>query len=108
MPLFMHQWRYKDDQVKKMLAEKAERINEVRTATEAFGGTLHQFFFCLGDFDGLAIAEFPDNETALACLMSQYTLGRVHEIRSTPLIEPEGIARAKKAAREVLGIPEED
>lgn len=104
MPMYLHQWRYKDDQVKRMLAEETERVDDVRNATEAFGGTLLHFYFCLGDYDGMAIAEFPDNDTALACLMAQYTLGRVHGIRSTSLVTPEGIAEAKKMAREVLGI----
>ncbi|WP_324151555.1 GYD domain-containing protein [Ideonella sp.] len=105
--MYLHQWRYKDEQVKPMLVEKAERVDEVRTATEAFGGTLHQFFFCLGDYDGLAIAEFPDDESALACLMTHYTLGRVHSIKSTPLIGPAGIVNAKTKARRVLGLQED-
>ena len=105
MPMFLHQWRYKDDMVKPMLVEKTERVHVVRTAVEAFGGSLQQFFFCLGEFDGVAVSEFPDDESALACLMAMYTEGRVHDIKSTKLYDAQGIARAKAMAAEVLGLP---
>jgi uncharacterized protein with GYD domain len=105
MPMYLHQWRYKPDGVRKMLEEQPEREQEVRAVTEAFGGTLHHFYFCIGEFDGVAVTEYPNDEIALASLMAHYTLGRVDTIRTTPLIGPEGIVSAKKLAREVLGIP---
>jgi uncharacterized protein with GYD domain len=108
MPMYLHQWRYKPDMIKPMLTEKTEREHEVRAATEAFGGRLHQFFLCMGDYDGVSIAEYPDDEIALASLMAQYTLGRVVAIKSTPLITPAGVRNAKKLACEVLGIRAED
>ena len=40
-----------------------------RQVIEGFGGRLLCYFFMLGRRDGVAIAEFPDNESAVACSM---------------------------------------
>jgi uncharacterized protein with GYD domain len=106
MPMYLHQWRYGLDEelAKKMLTEREERVDEARASAEAFGGRLHHFFFSLGEFDGIAIAEFPSEEHALACLMARCTSGRIAGFRSTPLIAPEGIRRAKLMARDALGL----
>jgi uncharacterized protein with GYD domain len=104
MPLYLHQWNYKDRQIQQMLddVEEIDRAELVRTATEAFGGSLHQFFYCFGEFDGVAIAEFPDETTALACVMSIYGQGRIHAVRTTPLFLPEDGVKAIRYAQEVL------
>ena len=33
---------------------------------EAFHGHMHQFFFAFGEYDGISIVEFPNNESTLA------------------------------------------
>ena len=105
MPYFMHQWNYKDAQVRKMVTEPQDRAEIVRTATEAFGGTLHQFFFSFGEHDGVSIAEFPDNETALACLMSILAEGRLQSIKTTILFTSEQSQLAMRTARDVVRSP---
>jgi uncharacterized protein with GYD domain len=71
----MHQWTYKDSHIREMVTKPSDRAEIVRVATEAFGGTLHQFFLAFGEYDGVAIAEFPDATTAMACMMSVYGQG---------------------------------
>jgi|KBSSwiStaDraftv2_1062776.scaffolds.fasta_scaffold182519_4 uncharacterized protein with GYD domain len=85
MPLFLHQWSYKDEQVRAMVLERQHREEIVRIATETFGGKLLHFYFCFGEYDGVAVTEFEDNETALACLMSIYADGRLRTVITTPL-----------------------
>ena len=105
MPYYLHQWNYKDAQVHKMVTEPQDRAEIVRVATEAFGGTLHQFFFCLGEHDGVSISEFPDNETALACLMSIFAEGRLQSIKTTVLFTSEQSQLAMQKARDVIQSP---
>jgi uncharacterized protein with GYD domain len=106
MPMYLHQWRYAlgKELARKMLTEHENREDEARASAEVFGGKVHQFFFCLGDYDGLAITEFPSDDHALACLMARCAEGRVANFCSTPLVGPEGILRAKEMAREALGL----
>jgi uncharacterized protein with GYD domain len=106
MPMYLHQWRYsqQEELARRMLTERQERVDEARASARSFDGQLHHFFFCLGDYDGLAITQFPSDEHALACLMARCTGGRVAAFRSTQLIAPDGILRAKIMAREALGL----
>lgn len=100
MPLFLHQWSYKDDQVEKMILEPQNRAEIVRAAVRAFDGELISFFYCFGDYDGMAIARFPDNQTALACCMSIFAGGRLAGVKTTPLFDPdEGVAAMTQAAK---------
>jgi uncharacterized protein with GYD domain len=103
MAFYLHQWSYKDLQTKKMVIEKQDRSEVVRMATAAFGGTLHHFFYCFGQYDGLAITEFPDNEHALACLMTIFGQGRLNYIHTTPLFTAEQGLGAMGLAGKIVG-----
>jgi uncharacterized protein with GYD domain len=104
MPTFMHQWSYKDPQVREFL-EKPDaraRADVVRMSIEAFGGRLLEFFFCFGEYDGVAISEFSDEETALACVMLIFGQGRVRSVRTTTLFSPTTVNQSIKIAQTVL------
>jgi uncharacterized protein with GYD domain len=106
MPFYLHQWSYKDQQIRSMLIRKENRARAevVRTAVEAFGGTLHSFFYAMGTCDGVAISQFPDGKTALACLMSIFAEGRITSVRTTALFTPEeGLDAMALAGETILG-----
>jgi uncharacterized protein with GYD domain len=102
MPMFLHQWGYKDESVRAMVVEREDREEVVRLATEAFGGTLHHFYYCFGDYDGCAISEFADTETALACVMAVFGQGRVRSVKTTLLFTPDQGARAIGRAWDIV------
>ena len=76
MPYFMFQWTYTDTAVQAMLNKPQDRPGELRKAVQAFGGKVHQFFFTVGAFDGLAIVEFPDNEELRRLPADPHGIGR--------------------------------
>jgi uncharacterized protein with GYD domain len=102
MPFFMHQWRYKDQQVRALVKYPQDREETLRVATEAFGGKLHNFFFCFGDYDGICITEFPDSKTALASLFSIFGTGSLSALKTTVLFTQEEAKAAMTMAREAL------
>lgn len=104
MPTFMHQWSYKDPQVRELLENRAApaRADVVRTSIEAFGGRMLEFFFCFGDYDGVAISEFPDEETALACLMMIFGQGSVRNVRTTTLFSPTKVSHSVHIVQALL------
>lgn len=104
MPIYMHQWNYKDQQIRQMLdkVEGPDRANVVRSAIEAFGGKMHGFYFCFGTYDGVAISEFDDEATALACVMLIFGQGRVQSVHTTTLFTPEASARSIQLTQKVL------
>lgn len=107
MTLYLHQWAYKEDQVAAMLTgdpSGTDRADLVSTSAEAFGGKLHAFYYSFGEYDGLAISEFADETTALACLMSICGEGRIKTVRTSVLFRPQDHVAAVRIAREVLGL----
>ena len=102
MPHYLHQWLYKDREVRAMATKPQDREEVVRVAVEAFDGKLHGLYFCFGEYDGLCVTEFPDNETALACLMSIVGHGALVTLKTTPLMTPEEGRGAMERAREVV------
>jgi uncharacterized protein with GYD domain len=102
MPFYLHQWNYKDQYIKKMMLEPEDRADVVRTATAAFGGTLHSFFYCFGRYDGVAISEFPDSESALACLMAIFGQGRISGVHTTTLFSADEGLRAMFQVRRLF------
>lgn len=59
-----------------------ERTEEAREVVESMGGTWQAFFVTMGQFDGLVIAEFPDDDTAARAAL---TLGRSGNVTTETL-----------------------
>ncbi|MEO5624643.1 MAG: GYD domain-containing protein [Dokdonella sp.] len=104
MPTYMHQWKYKDQQIRKMLdkVEEVDRAHVVRTAIEAFGGKLVGFYFCFGEYDGLSISLFADEASALACLMFLFGEGRLQSIHTTTLFDGDACTKSIRLAQKIL------
>jgi uncharacterized protein with GYD domain len=101
MTYFLVQFTYKDDQIKALLAEPQDRAAAVGQAVAAFEGKLHHFFFAYGEYDGVALMEFPDLDSANACLLTIIAGGGVASFKTTVLIEPEAALRAMHKAGSV-------
>jgi len=70
MPSYLFQWKYKDPAIKAMVDTPQDRPAELRKVVEAFGGRLHQFYFAFGEYDGVSVVEFPNNESYAACAVT--------------------------------------
>lgn len=97
---FLFQWMYTDRAVQAMLERPQDRPAELRKAVEAFGGKVHQFFFAFGAFNGLAIVEFPDDESCAACGLTLTGAGANCTLTTTVLLSPEEGSCAMQKARE--------
>lgn len=69
MAHYMMRWMWKDAAIRAMTETPQDREAAARQVVEAFGGKMSHYFFILGEYDGLLIAEFPDNESAAAVSM---------------------------------------
>ncbi|TXH32622.1 MAG: GYD domain-containing protein [Rhodospirillaceae bacterium] len=98
MGYYLLQWKYKDAQVKRMIAKPHDRQAMAAKAIEPFGGKLHSFFFAFGPIDGLAIVEYPDNESAAASAMLVAGADVVDSLSTTVLLTS---AEAEKAMKRV-------
>ncbi len=100
MPHFLFQWKYKDPALKAMLETMQDRPVELAKAVEGFGGKVNQFYFAFGEYDGVAIVEFPTNESCIACSLTLGGGGANTALETTVLISPDEGARAMRLARE--------
>ena len=89
MSHYMLQFSYKDTALKAMVDKPQDRSAAARAVIEAHGGTLHQFFFAFGDYDGVAFVEFPDNESATAGVLTVASSGAFASVKTTVLITPD-------------------
>ncbi len=89
MAYYLFQWTYTSESTKALVGTPHDRSVELRKAVEAFGGTLHQFFFAFGEYDGVAIVEFDDAENCAACSFSLNATGLNAAFRTTVLLTVE-------------------
>jgi uncharacterized protein with GYD domain len=98
MAHFLLQWTYKDPAIQAMLDNPQDRVGELSKAVEAFGGQVHHFFYAFGAYDGIAIVEFPDNESCSACGFTLEGAGANSALTTTVLLSPaEGYRAMQKA-----------
>jgi len=69
-----------------MIETPQDRSEELRKAIEAFGGRMHQFFFAFGEYDGLSIVEFPNNESCASCAVMLTGAGANTSLQMTALL----------------------
>jgi uncharacterized protein with GYD domain len=55
---------------------------------ESLGGKLLHAFYCLGEYDVVAILEFPDNRAAMKAAVLNASLGHIR-IRTMPAVSRE-------------------
>lgn len=99
MPKYLSLFRYTGEAWELMVTNPAERATEARALIEQAGGTLHEFFWMLGDFDGLAIFSMPSEQVAAAVSAAAATSNRLSEVRTYQLLDAEDSAAALTLAQ---------
>jgi uncharacterized protein with GYD domain len=102
MTHYLIQWTYKDPQVKALVDTPHDRAAELGKVVGAFGGRVHDFYFSIGEFDGMAIVEFPDTESCEACLLILTGEGANARLKTTVLVTPAEGQRAMARAGSVV------
>ncbi len=62
-----------------------ERAEMVKKNAQALGGKLVQAYYCLGEYDVVAIWQFPDNKTAMKAAVMNASLGHI-QITTMPAV----------------------
>ena len=96
MPQYLGRFSYSSDAVRALVDSPQDREAAAREVVEALGGRMLGLWFCFGEFDGVFIAEVPDNTTAAALAMIVGGSGAMSRFETTPLI---GMDEAQEAMR---------
>jgi uncharacterized protein with GYD domain len=98
MPHFMIRWQFTDTSAKALVSKPHDRTGAATALIEGFGGKLHSYFIAFGEYDGVAICEFPDNTHVAACSMSAASTGAFARFETTTLLTAKEAEAAMKQA----------
>jgi uncharacterized protein with GYD domain len=96
MPQYLGRFSYTSDAVKVLIANPEDRSELGRRIFESVGGRLLGYWYCFGEFDGVFIAEAPDNASMTAAAMAVAGAGAIAKLETTVLI---GMDEAQEAMR---------
>ena len=100
MSHYLVRWQFSTESVKALVAKPHDRVATARSQVEGFGGKLHSYFFVLGEHDGVALCEFPDQISATAFSMSGAASGTFSRLESIPLLTSQEAEAAMKKAHD--------
>ena len=98
MSRYMIQASYTKEAAAALVGQPEDRSEVVRPLIEQLGGRLLDFYFSLGDYDVVCIAELPNNTAALALDMAVVVPGHISKIKTTALVTGEESVMAMKEA----------
>jgi uncharacterized protein with GYD domain len=105
MPYYMVQTAYTPEAWATMIKNPQDRISIVRPAIESVGGKIDVGYLSFGEYDLVAIVEFPDNTAAAAFSVATTSKGAVKAFKTTPLLTIEEAQDAMRKASSVTYEP---
>ena len=103
MPHFMIRWQFTSTSAKALVGKPHDRTGAAKALVEGFGGKLDSYYLALGEYDGVAICEFPDNKCRCCLLDVGYGLRRVFPFRDDDAADRSGSRGGDEA-----GQPDQD
>lgn len=100
MPHYLLRWQLKDSTAKNLVEHPQDRTGPAKTLVQGFGGKLLSYYFALGDYDGVGIADFPDIVSVAACSMTAASTGAFARFETTALLTAKEAEAAMKKAKE--------
>ena len=77
MPIYVSLINFSAEGVTTMKDQGVSRSDMVQRNIESLGGRLVDAYYCLGEYDVVAILEFPDNRTAMKAALLNSSLGHI-------------------------------
>jgi uncharacterized protein with GYD domain len=85
MPVYVSLVKFTREGIMTMKDQGITRSDAVKKNIEELGGRLIDAYYCLGQYDVVAILEFPDNKTAMKAAVRNASIGHI-EITTMPAI----------------------
>jgi uncharacterized protein with GYD domain len=77
MPIYVSLVQFSTEGVTTMKDHGVSRSDAVQRNIESLGGRLLNAYYCLGEYDVVAVLEFPDNKTAMKAALLNSSLGHI-------------------------------
>jgi len=98
MALYLVQFAYTAEALATMTQNPQDRSVPSRELIEKLGGRMIGFYFCFGEYDGVALYEAPDDTTATAISMAALSPGHLKASHTTKLFTVEEEMEAMRKA----------
>lgn len=85
MPVYVSLVKFTRDGIVSMKEQGIKRSDMVKRNIEELGGKLVNAYYCLGEYDVVAILEFPNNKTAMKAAVKNASLGHI-QITTMPAV----------------------
>ena len=102
MPHYLIQVAYNTSGLGGLVREPQDRIEKVRPAIEALGGSIESAYYAFGEHDVILTCDLPDNVAAAAMALAVGAGGTVSAYRTTVLLTADEAVQAMRAAGESL------
>ena len=102
MSLYMTQFAYTSEAWATMIKSPSDRGEVLRAFIEKQGGRLIGIYFCFGEFDGIAIYEYPDNLGAMVGVIAPTAQGFLKSTKTIVLFSMEEAVEAMTRAKEAV------
>jgi len=99
MPTYVSLVKFTQYGLTTMKEKGIQRADIVKRNAKALGGKLIEAYYCLGDYDVVAIWEFPNNQAAMKAAILNASLGHI-QIKTMPAVKRD---EWKKLLRATLG-----
>ena len=106
MPHYLIQTAYTTEAWGAQVANPQSAVDRVRPAVEGLGGRIEEAYYTFGDYDVVAVLEFPDDSAAAAFSLAAQAGGAVRAFRTIPLITiDQGMKAMSKAGNARYNAP---
>lgn len=101
MPIYVSLVNFTHEGLKTMKTKGVSRSDMVKKNVESLGGKLVHAYYCLGEYDVVAILDFPNNRAAMKAGVLNASMGHIR-IRTMPAVSRD---EWKSVLKETWGKP---
>jgi len=99
MAKYMVLFNFGSDAIRRFVARPSDRAAVVRGMVESVGGSLECYYWMFGHYDGMAVLELPDADTAAATILAIVSSGAFTRVETHELIEAGDLTSIAERAR---------
>ncbi len=100
MPKYVILFGVNAETLSRFIERPEDRRGPVNAIAQAVGGKLESYYWMFGQYDGLAIFDLPDSESAAAVALAAASTGAFRHIETHELIEADNLVRVLERAKQ--------
>ena len=100
MPKYVILFSVTSDTLSRFIDRPEDRRGPVNAIAQAVGGKLESYYWMFGQYDGLAILDIPNSESAAAAALAAASSGAFRHVETHELIEADNLVKVLERAKQ--------